>query len=113
MGQFIRIRIYCSTGVGLLYLPEFVPLDPMSVGIWLAQCNHCIFRGGPHGVWDRSVEAQSLPDHVVEICHSIELVHGRGVRVKSARLRIQFSVGFGVTPKSVESPGYGEAEDYM
>jgi hypothetical protein len=103
----------CSTAVGLLYLPEFVPLDPMSIGIWHAQGNHGIFRGGPYGVWDRSIEAQSLPDHVVEICHSIELIHGRGVSVKCACLRIQFSAGFRVTPKSVEGPGDGETEDFM
>jgi hypothetical protein len=94
-------------------LPEFVPLDPMSVSKRFAQRDHGIFRGGPYGVWDRRMEAQSLPDHVVKIRHSIEFIHGRSIRVKCTRLRTQFSAGFGVTSKSVESPRDGDAEDYM
>lgn len=94
-------------------LPEFVPLDPMSVDNRLAQRDHDIFLGDPICVRDRGMETQNLTNHVVEVRHSIQLVHGRGVRVKGARLRAQFSASHWVTCKSVERPNGTSATDYM
>src|SRR6267154_1221280 len=106
---FIRIRIHGSTAVGY-YLPEFVSLDTMSVDKGLAQWNHGIFRGGPYRILGRRMKAQNLPGHVVEVRHSIKLVHRWSICVICACLRSQFSVGRGVTCESVESPGDGDAK---
>ena len=107
---FIRIRIQDRTTVGI-YLPEFVSLDTMSVDKGLAQRNHGVFGGGPYRILDRRMKAQSLPGHVVEVRHSIKLVHRWSICVICTCLRSQFSVGCGVTCESVESPGDGDAED--
>ena len=94
-------------------MPESVPLDPMSVDNRLAQRDHDIFLGDPICVRDRGMETQNLTGHVVEVRHSIQLVHGRGVRVKGARLRGQFSVSRWATCKSVERPNDSSAANYM
>jgi hypothetical protein len=99
--------------VGSNYLPEFVSLDTISVDEGLAQRNHSIFRGGPYRIRGRRMKAQSLPGHVVEVRHSIKLVHRWGICVICTCFRSQFGVGCGMTCKSVKSPGDGDAEDYL
>ncbi len=94
-------------------MPEFMPRDTMSVDKGLAQGHYRIFRGGPYRVWCRSMKAQSLSGHVIEVGHSIKLVHGWSICVKSARFRSQFNVGCRVTCKRVESPGDGGAGNYI
>ena len=109
---FIRLEYKASTAVVVNYLPEFVSLDTMSVDKGLAQRDHGIFRGGPYRIRGRRMKAQSLPGHVVEVRHSIKLVHRWSICVICTCLRSQFSIGGGVARKSVESPGDGDAGDY-
>ena len=99
--------------MGINYLPEFVSLDTISVDKGLAQRNHGIFRGGPYRIRGRRMKTQSLPGHVVKVRHSTKLVHGWSICVICTCFRSQFSVGCGVTCKSVESPGDGDTEDYL